>query len=334
MSSRQIPPGSPLDGGYREETVPLADHPQVVPPVNPMLNQPPPQQAPRPSTSVAQIAQQMVTPETKESFKTSEFMVLVLGIVGVLLASEISAEFDAPRAWMAITILGIGYLLSRGFAKAGTGRDSTPASYGSGLSGLGSQTPATPAAGVTGSAPRAAALAQQLSTPETKEFFKSTEFMVWVLGVIGILLASQANAEFDATGAWRLISYLSAGYIVSRGLAKAATERGYSDPNYGLSTDLATGSGTARAAEADQFTRRNISTPETKEFFKTSEFIVLVLTGLGLAIASNVDLFFDAPSAWTYLTIVSAAYMISRGLAKLGTRDPHMNDSGGRRTVR
>ncbi len=171
-------------------------------------------------------------------------------------------------------------------------------------------------------------MAEQLSTPETKEFYKSTEFLLWALGVVGILLAAQANAEFDATGAWRLITYFSAGYIISRGLAKAATERGYSDPNYGLPTDAAGRAGAHRAHEAAEFTRRYISTPETKEFFKTSEFLVLMLTALGIAIASNVDLFFDATSAWTYLTIAGAAYMVSRGLAKLGTHDPHLYESG------
>ena len=406
MSSRQVPPGSPLDGdGFRDETIPLADYgsgepglnplrdhgmaqpmpaaaqaaptgqvplagqvPQAPPtgqvpppgqvpqtpltaqqpppahgpltgqaPLTPPAQQPPPARADysarpaapraaaqRAGAAVETIAREMRTPETKESFKTSEFMVLLLGVIGVLLAAEVSAEFNAPQAWMAITILSVGYLLSRGFAKAGTSRESSRSAYTAASAAL-------DAAASDPSAPRsatgqrsAAAVADQLSTPETKVFYKSTEFMLWALGVIGILLAAQANAEFDATGAWRLISYLSAGYIISRGLAKAASDRGYSDPNYGLATDAAGRSNPARSQEADEFTRRHISTPETKEFFKTSEFLVLVLTTFGIAVAANVDLFFDAASAWTFLTIVGAAYMVSRGLAKLGTRDPHL----------
>ncbi|HEX2053178.1 MAG TPA: hypothetical protein VHJ78_05545 [Actinomycetota bacterium] len=363
--SRQVPPGSPFDPRFREETIPLGDRtgdasagglagfPDAgtaapIPAGEPVASVPPPAAFPPPGATprdegvfeprlapargrtgvaLSDIAREMSTPETKESFKTSEFMVLLLGVVGVLLASEVSEEFDAPRAWMAITILGIGYMLSRGFAKAGTRRDYSAASRSAGLaSGYGMSE-----AELTSRRRPAGELADQLSTPETKEFYKSTEFLLWALGVVGLLLAAQANAEFDATEAWRLITYLSSGYIVSRGLAKAATDRGYDDPNYGLPA-VAGASGAGREAEA--FTRRHISTPETKEFFKTSEFLVLVLAILGIAIASNVDLLFDAPSAWTFLTIVGAAYMVSRGLAKLGARDPHRFDGAGGRTYR
>lgn len=328
MSSRQIPPGPPMDGGggYREETVPLADYGgertgPIQEPRGSVMEQKLAPTTARAGAAVSDFAREMRTPETKESFKTSEFMVLLAGIIGVLLASEVSAEFDAPRAWMAITILGVGYLLSRGFAKAGTTRDASQGAYA--MSTLAPDTTADTATPRSVGAGRgASAVADQLSTPETKEFFKSTEFIVWALGIIGILLASQANAEFDATEAWRLITYFSSGYIISRGLAKAASHRGYEDPNYGLPTDLA-GRAAARGQDAAEFTRRHISTPETKEFFKTSEFMVLILTAFGIAIASNIDLLFDAANAWTYITIVGAAYMVSRGLAKLGTRDPH-----------
>lgn len=353
MSSRQVPPGSPFEDGLRDETLPLADR-RAAPVTGYAETSPaaagaepdglpgilPPRRSPmepdraneglfeqklapagaRASAVLSEVAREMSTPETKESFKTSEFMVLLLGVLGVLLASEVSAEFDAPRAWMGITILGVGYMLSRGFAKAGTSRDYVRPVSPSGP-GMHSATD-----GLTSRRRQAGDLADQLSTPETKEFYKSTEFLLWALGVVGLLLAAQANAEFDAPEAWRLISYLSAGYIVSRGLAKAASDRGYDDPNYGLPTGA--------AAEAEEFTRRHISTPETKEFFKTSEFLVLILATLGIAIASNVDLIFDAPTAWTYLTIVGAAYMISRGLAKLGARDPHRFDTPGRRAYR
>lgn len=329
MSSGQVPPGSPIDEGRRDETVPLeerggggagderVDHPLSSP-------------APKAGAVVSEIAEEMRTPETKESFKTSEFMVMLLGIVGVLLASEVSAEFDASRAWMAITILAVGYLLSRGLAKAGTNREYLqPArpEYRTTTSADPEAAFATPASRPAGRH-SASPLADHLSTPETKEFYKSTEFLLWGLGVIGILLAAQTNAAFDATEAWRLITYLSAGYIISRGLAKAASDRGYHDPNYGLSANLAAGRVTpAKAREADEFTRRHISTPETKEFFKTSEFLVLVLAALGIMIGSSVDPIFNAPSAWTYLTITGAAYMVSRGLAKLGKGNPHLYDS-------
>ena len=37
---------------------------------------------------------------------------------------------------------------------------------------------------------------------------------------------------------------------------------------------------------------------------------------------------FIARNAWLYVAIVAGAYMISRGLAKAGSRDPYTDDSG------
>lgn len=87
---------------------------------------------------------------------------------------------------------------------------------------------------------------------------------------------------------------------------------------------------------------RNIATrlaTETKQFFKTSEFYVLVAIVLGILLAANsvegeeggVD-FFNARHAWLFITILSAAYMISRGLAKSGSRDPYWESSGDNRS--
>ncbi len=82
-----------------------------------------------------------------------------------------------------------------------------------------------------------------------------------------------------------------------------------------------------RAQQAAQQFSRHVHTPETKEFFKTSEFLVWALTTIGLLIAAAVisgdsDNFL-ADEAWRYITIVSAAYIISRGLSKAGTRGDH-----------
>lgn len=75
-----------------------------------------------------------------------------------------------------------------------------------------------------------------------------------------------------------------------------------------------------RAAEAAAFARRHIRTPETKEFFKTSEFMVWALTAIALLIAGAASEQFDGGRVWLYFTIASAAYIVSRGLAKAGTR--------------
>lgn len=79
------------------------------------------------------------------------------------------------------------------------------------------------------------------------------------------------------------------------------------------------GGGHDRAAEAAAFARRHLRTPETKEFFKTSEFMIWALTAVLLGIAAATSDALDGGRMWGYLAAVSAAYILSRGLAKAGT---------------
>ena len=63
--------------------------------------------------------------ETKASFKTPELIVYVLtvlGVLGVLIASAIvDNSFGADPAWgWYVTYLTVGYMISRGLAKAGS----------------------------------------------------------------------------------------------------------------------------------------------------------------------------------------------------------------------
>lgn len=61
---------------------------------------------------------------------------------------------------------------------------------------------------------------------------------------------------------------------------------------------------------------------ETKAAFKTTELIVYVVaTVLVLAAGLVVD-GFNATETWYYFTLLSIGYMISRGLAKSGSRNP------------
>lgn len=77
-------------------------------------------------------------------------------------------------------------------------------------------------------------------------------------------------------------------------------------------------------------------TTETKQAFKTTEFWAMVLLIVGTLIAARVvgdnngnangtDAF-PAVRAWLYIAIIGAAYMVSRGLAKAGSRDPYWAD--------
>lgn len=65
--------------------------------------------------------------ETKVAFKTTEFAAYLATAAAVLIASAIDDGIDARLAWILVTALGIGYMLSRGLAKSGSkhreGRD-------------------------------------------------------------------------------------------------------------------------------------------------------------------------------------------------------------------
>ncbi|MDQ1102977.1 hypothetical protein QE364_003892 [Nocardioides zeae] len=75
--------------------------------------------------------------------------------------------------------------------------------------------------------------------------------------------------------------------------------------------------------------RRRIST-ETKASFKTTELVAFVVVALGILIASAVvdasD--FGAQEAWFYVTLLTIGYMVSRGLAKSGSRDFYDDEDG------
>jgi len=65
------------------------------------------------------------TTETKASFKTTEFMAFIAVVVGVLIAAAVVDEanaggFGAQQAWLYVTVLTVGYMISRGLAKAGS----------------------------------------------------------------------------------------------------------------------------------------------------------------------------------------------------------------------
>ena len=78
---------------------------------------------------------------------------------------------------------------------------------------------------------------------------------------------------------------------------------------------------------------RRAKETETKASYKTSELIIYVLVVIGILIASNVidrtdgaGDWFRADEAWLYITILTVGYLISRGLAKSGSRDPYQSD--------
>ena len=86
------------------------------------------------------------------------------------------------------------------------------------------------------------------------------------------------------------------------------------------------GTGTGRASN------RRLST-ETKDGYKTTEFIAYVAAVVGVLVASyvvktndNHGDYFLADKAWFYIVLLTIGYMVSRGLAKSGSREPYFED--------
>ena len=104
----------------------------------------------------------------------------------------------------------------------------------------------------------------------------------------------------------------------------------------------------SRYPAATQAPRRTVAarggprrlTSETKQAFKTTEFWAYVAILIGLFLAgviadadegSEVD-GFGANQVWLYAVLLTFGYMVSRGLAKSGSRDPYWDEpdtSGG-----
>src|SRR5215212_7203029 len=62
---------------------------------------------------------------------------------------------------------------------------------------------------------------------------------------------------------------------------------------------------------------------ETKASTKTSEFYVYLAAAAAILIASLIVDGFNATEGWMFFTFLSIGYMISRGLAKSGSREPY-----------
>ncbi|SCG55556.1 hypothetical protein [Micromonospora inositola] len=87
------------------------------------------QEAPRYAPMMMDAERPMQAPgtETKPSLRTTEFWVYIAAVIGVLAASQLVGKnsvgvdiFRANQAWFLITLLTLGYLGSRGLAKAGS----------------------------------------------------------------------------------------------------------------------------------------------------------------------------------------------------------------------
>jgi len=102
----------------------------------------------------------------------------------------------------------------------------------------------------------------------------------------------------------------------------------------GISMDAEVGRTTGTANTDRRGATRRLST-ETKAAYKTTELIAYVVVFAGILLASflvktgqdgqRVD-YFRADKAWWCITLLTIGYMIARGLAKSGSREPYDDD--------
>ena len=73
--------------------------------------------------------------------------------------------------------------------------------------------------------------------------------------------------------------------------------------------------------------RRRVGADETKAAFKTTEFMAYVASVAAVLIAAAIDDGIDGRLAWILVAALGIGYMLSRGLAKSGSRHHEGNDT-------
>jgi hypothetical protein len=65
---------------------------------------------------------------------------------------------------------------------------------------------------------------------ETKPFYLTSEFLVYAIYMIGLGIAAATDATIDSRFFWIFATVATSAYILSRGIAKAATRSRAHDP--------------------------------------------------------------------------------------------------------
>lgn len=166
--------------------------------------------------------------ETRPFFETSEFVATALAIVAVAITAAVMSNVNARLAWILIAALVFTYAVSRGLAKAGTPSqafDPRERLLGGGADGGG---------GVASGADRP-------GSTETRPFLLTSEFMGCVLAIIAIAICAATLDSLNAPLTWILITAMTCGYVLSRGIAKIATRSSAADPREALLERMADG---------------------------------------------------------------------------------------------
>jgi hypothetical protein len=68
--------------------------------------------------------------------------------------------------------------------------------------------------------------------PETKSFLLTSEFWVAGIAAAAVLFAGYVLDDITDGNAWRFLTWIAIGYVISRGIAKAGSQRAYqADPS-------------------------------------------------------------------------------------------------------
>ena len=91
----------------------------------------------------------------------------------------------------------------------------------------------------------------------------------------------------------------------------------------------------AQAAATHEATARSVrdTHTETRKSFRTTEFYAMLLFVAGVLVATYLDEDSLARAdGWRYASFAVMAYIVSRGLSKLGTREPRTEEREDRYT--
>lgn len=261
--------------------------------------------------------------ETRPFFVTSEFFGTLLAIVAISITAAAMPNLDTPLTWILIAAMVFGYVVSRGLAKAATKSYVSDPRHE--LLDGDSQQQQQQQGGAQGGMPMHGQPYGPLGvfghmlggagtgSFETSPFFVTSEFVATVLAIIAVSITAASLPNLDAPLTWILIAAMVFTYTLSRGIAKAGTRSHAFDPRDRL---LGGAQGGGQQAQGDGGAAYGT---ETSPFFITSEFVGALLTIVAIAITAGVMRNFDARLAWILITAVVCGYVLSRGLAKIGT---------------
>jgi hypothetical protein len=97
-------------------------------------------------------------------------------------------------------------------------------------------------------------------------------------------------------------------------------------------TDVTRGATIGRTEGTRRLTTETKASPKTSELYAYVAVLVgLLLAGLLTKAGDGHDDRFQSHQVWLYATILTVGYMVSRGLAKSGSRDTYTDDDGAAR---